>query len=210
MHDGEGMQSHTDEQLMELLRAGQTGALDELYARYARRLFVFCHHLTGRRDSQAAEDLVQNAFLRVIRAAGTFNPEQAACCTWLFTIARNLCLDHLRRLRNQRSIPLEGVPGNDTRAERLPLSETLAADAPEPETGTIQAETAAAVRDCLRQLEVDEEREAILLYYLGEMVLREIAVILEKSISTVKNRLEAAKAKLRRCLQRKGIETAAG
>ncbi len=63
----------TDEQLMERLQQGQTDALDKLYGRYANKLYAFCYNTTRSKNPQDAEDLVQDVFIRVIKAAHTFN-----------------------------------------------------------------------------------------------------------------------------------------
>ena len=63
------MKGFSDEQLITDLLQGQTTALDELFVRYARKLFVFCDNTLGTGDSQDAEDLVQDVFIQVIKAA---------------------------------------------------------------------------------------------------------------------------------------------
>jgi RNA polymerase sigma-70 factor (ECF subfamily) len=83
----------TDEQLVEQLQQGQTDALDELYKRYARKLYAFCYNATRSQNPQESEDLVQDVFVRVIKAAHTFNPKKASFRTWMFRIARNRCID---------------------------------------------------------------------------------------------------------------------
>ena len=83
----------SEEQLMEGVQRGQTNALDELYRRYARKLTVFCMHATRSTDPQEPEELGQDVFIRVIKAAATFNPRKASFRTCMFRIARNRCDD---------------------------------------------------------------------------------------------------------------------
>lgn len=84
----------TDDQLMEALGAGDQGAFEALYGRYRSVVFSFLARLAG--DARAGEDLLQETFLRVYRfrvryrGSGQFR-------AWLFTIARNVALEHLRR-----------------------------------------------------------------------------------------------------------------
>ena len=103
------MNQLTDEQLVERLQGGQAGALDQLYARYAKKLHVFCSY-NARSDRLDPEDLVQDVFLRVIKSAHTFDPGKASFRTWLFRIARNRCIDANRRERIIRFIPIGRKP----------------------------------------------------------------------------------------------------
>ena len=84
----------TDEQLLEQLDSGQTEALDELYRRYAAKLYLFCARVTS---TSQAEDVVQDVFMRVIEASGQFDPATAPFRAWIFQIAHNRCIDLLRR-----------------------------------------------------------------------------------------------------------------
>ena len=103
----------TDEQLMGRLQQGQTGALDELYRRYAKKLYAFCYNFVRAHNPQDAEDLVQDVFVRLIKSAHTFKPEKALFRTWLFRIARNRCLDVIRRKKRVQMAPLESRTGQD-------------------------------------------------------------------------------------------------
>ena len=183
--------AHTDEQLVANLVQGDTSALDELYERYARKLFVFCDHTLGRKDSNQAEDVVQDVFIRVIKAANTFNPQKASFRTWLYRIARNRCIDLQRRVGRFAFLRLDGS---------LHLEETLPGQADPVECQTEENALQQAIRDCIQALENPEERQAILLYYLAGKVYREIAEILGKSLSTAKNRVQSAQDKVKDCL----------
>ncbi|MGH7821073.1 MAG: RNA polymerase sigma factor, partial [Candidatus Binatia bacterium] len=88
----------TDEELARALAAGEERALEELYRRYQKPLHQFLHRCTGGRD---VEDLHQETWLRVVRAAGRFDPTRRFS-TWLFQIAVNLCRDLHRRTPNDR------------------------------------------------------------------------------------------------------------
>ena len=91
----------SDEELMRLFRIGKTEAFQVLFDKYKNRIFGFVH-VAYERDPSSAEDCVQEIFLRVIKGRDTFNPAMRFS-TWLFTIARNHCLNRLR----DRSLHLE-------------------------------------------------------------------------------------------------------
>jgi RNA polymerase sigma-70 factor (ECF subfamily) len=196
----------TDEQLMERLQQGYSAALDELYRRYAKKLYTFCFHTLNAGNRQSAEDVVHDVFIRVIKSARTFDPQKALFRTWLFSIARNHCIDLGRRQARIRFLPL--VRRSTSAEEReVDRGENLPDPAEPVEDSVSNKATLAAVRECIQALQNQDERQAILLYYMAGKVLREIGQVLGKSTSTAKNRLESAQVKVRRCLEDKGIDS---
>jgi RNA polymerase sigma-70 factor (ECF subfamily) len=201
------MDNFTDEELIERLQNGHTGALDELYHRYSARLYVFCLNTAYNADSQDAEDLVQDVFLRLVKASHTFKPQRGSFRTWIYRIARNRCIDFNRR---QRVVNLfhwdwgKSVLKSDYDFESEDLPQQNGEDI---ESIVDESAAAAALQDCIRQLGDIEERQALLLYYLEDKVYREIAEILGKSINTAKNRVQNAREKVQRCLKGMGILT---
>lgn len=191
----------TDEQLMKQLQQGQTEALDELYRRYAKKLYAFCYNIMRAHNPQDVEDLVQDVFVRLIKAAHTFRPEKALFRTWLFRIARNRCLDVIRHKKRVWMASLESGAGQDD----LPPGDTLADQGADVEGIVLGNALRKAIRDCIHELENEDERQAIVLYYLAGKVYREIGEIIGKSTSMARNRVKSAQERVRRCLERKGI-----
>jgi RNA polymerase sigma factor (sigma-70 family) len=124
----------------------------------------------------------------------------------LFRIARNRCIDLTRRRRLIRFIPIATGSERDSAEEMLVPQATLVDQGQHTEESMLQAAAIQAVRECITALQNDKERQAILLYYLGSKVYREIGEVLGESLSMARNRVKAAQDKVRHCLQRKGID----
>jgi RNA polymerase sigma-70 factor (ECF subfamily) len=191
-----------DEQLIAQLQEGSRHSLDELYRRYSRPLFVFIRHSLQAEDP---EDIVHDVFMRVIEKAHRFNPKKASFRTWLFAIARNRCIDVLRRQQKVRFLPMEKNIGMDGKESSLSLGNVLADDNPRTSDSSSKAAVAQAVNECIGALQKLDEKQAVVLYYTAGKVYREIGEIIGKSISMVKKHITAAQEKIRKCLEKKGI-----
>lgn len=192
---------------MAQIQGGRIDALDELYRRYARRLYVFCLYTTRGIEDSDPEALVQDVFMRVIQSADTYNPRKGSVCTWIFRIARNRCIDVIRQRRRIKLVPIGGQEDPDDDEEKSIPEEALADQETNVENSVERDALIVAVRDCIHKLEREHEKQALLLFYMGGKVLREIAAILGKSTSTAKNWVEAAQEKVKRCLENKGFDS---
>lgn len=184
----------TDEELMRAVQAGDEAAFRLLYRRYERRLLAFLVPYVG--DPGLAEDLLQEAFLRVFRGRAAYEP-RGAFRTWLFAIARNLALDHLRRRRGSPEGPPllqeQGVAGTDPGSVPDPAPDAL---------GVLAGrKAAAALRAALLDLP-EADRAVILLSRLEGLRYREIAEVLGSSEGAVKVRAHRALLALRKRLHR--------
>ncbi len=188
---------------MERLKSGETDAIDELYRRYAGKLYAFCYSITR---SEASEDLVHDVFMRVITAARRFNPKKASFRTWILRIARNHCIDFIRRKGKVKFTPIERATGQDDGEDAASVDDFVD-DTVDVEASVIQASIIEAVRGCIDELENDQEKQAVVLYYIAGKVYREIGEILGKSTSMAKNRVRSAQEKIKRCLERKGVNS---
>ncbi|MBN1666301.1 MAG: RNA polymerase sigma factor [Anaerolineales bacterium] len=199
------MQHWQDEELVQALSAGHTAALDELYARYASKLYVFCRNAIPARYAAEAEDLVQEVFLRVIKAAQRFDPAKASFRTWLYRIARNCCIDFGRRKSGVTLFSLGRSPTQTGDAQTPSLEETLPDPTVDLESQVLSAALAQTIRECIQALQDTQEKQALLLYILEDKVYREIAEILGQSLSTARNRVKAAQQQVKRCLEKRGF-----
>ena len=98
----------SDEQLLAAYRGGDVRAFEKLLARYEKPIWSFLRRFV--RDAEAAEDLLQEVFLRVVRDAQESGPAwkgEAKFSTWLYTIARNLCIDRARRTAVRGSVAVD-------------------------------------------------------------------------------------------------------
>jgi RNA polymerase sigma-70 factor (ECF subfamily) len=171
------------------LKRQQAGLLDELIVRYQHRLLRYLLYLTGNRD--LAEDLFQEVWMRVLVRGAQFNGK-ARFDTWLFTIARNLVIDH-RRKRTMASLDelFEGG-GEDDR----PMSFAIASGEPTPFDRFVNLEGRERVAAALLDLDT-LHREVLVLRFHEELSLNEIATVTRTPLSTVKSRLYRGLAAIR-------------
>jgi RNA polymerase sigma-70 factor (ECF subfamily) len=163
------------------LKRQDAGLLDELIVRYQHRLMRYLLYLTSNREM--SEDLFQEVWMRVLVRGGQFNG-QARFDTWLFTIARNLVIDH-RRKRTMSSLDelFEGKNDDDR-----PMSFEVADGEPTPFDRFSNLEDRNRIAAALLQLDT-LHREVLVLRFHEELSLEEIAKVTRAPLSTVKSRL---------------------
>jgi RNA polymerase sigma-70 factor (ECF subfamily) len=185
--------------IAEGLKRQQAGLLDELIVRYQHRLLRYLLFLTGNREM--AEDLFQEVWMRVLTRGGQFNGK-ARFETWLFTIARNLVIDH-RRKRTMSSLDELFETGND---DDRPMTFEVADGEPTPFDRFSSGEDREHISAALLQLDT-LYREVLVLRFHEELTLEEIAKVTRSPLSTVKSRLyrglSAIKVKLERAQVRR-------
>ena len=170
-------------------------AFQELVERYQQRLVAVMHHLVGNREE--AEDLAQEAFLRIYRARKKYRA-RAKFSTWLFTIANNLALNALRSRQRRPAVPLAA---NDSGPLGPRPAEQLVIDADShPSQHLRQLELAAVVRQALEGLN-ERQRMAVVLNKFEDMNYCEIAEVMAMSVKAVKSLLSRARMNLRTALQ---------
>ncbi len=185
------LKSSTDEELMALFKAGREAALEELIARYGRQLYGFLCRQTGSRDR--ADEAYQEVFLKVVRGAKKYK-SKSRFAAWLFTIARNVCIDMARRDKHRETVPLDDPPD-----EGRAYIETVPHSGPDPEENTRAAELACLLEESLSSLS-EEQREVFLLRERAGLSFKEIADMTGAPLNTVKTRMHYALNNLRKSL----------
>ncbi len=192
-----------DEALLLRHEAGDPRAFDELFRRYRQPLFHFI--LRFLRDESASQDAVQDVFLKVLRHPGAFEA-RSRFSTWLHAIARNLCLDMLRkrRLRNHPSLD-QPVAGDGDEPAGPPLVERLRADDPPPDEDAARSPLRLKLLVAIRAIP-PEQRQVFLLRELAGLGFHEIASEARISVNTAKSRMRYALGNLRRALDAQGVD----
>jgi len=174
------------------LRRGDLDALSGLIARYQNRLYRYLLRMV--RQPAEAEDLFQQTWLRLAERIRHYDSNRSFEA-WLFTLARNLAIDHLRRIRPESlDEPVSGDAQGETAAARL------ASNAPPVIEGIFEQERSGRLAGALETLPV-VYREVLTLRFEEEMKLEEIAQVLGAPLSTVKSRLRRSLDQLRDCLE---------
>jgi RNA polymerase sigma-70 factor (ECF subfamily) len=195
----------SDEQLLAAYRSGDVRAFEKLLARYEKPIWSFLRRFV--RDAEAAEDLLQEVFLRVVREKQQSGPAwkgEAKFSTWLYTIARNLCIDRARRdaVRGSKSSPspprsIDGQTDGD--GETATLHDRIAAPGPSADAVVADREAARRIDRAVAELP-DDQREVFLMREVMELPFAEIASVVGVSEPTVKSRMRYALEKLRAAL----------
>jgi RNA polymerase sigma-70 factor, ECF subfamily len=174
------------------LRRGDLDALAELVARYQNRLYRYLLRML--RQPAEAEDLFQQTWLRVAEKIGAFDPNRNFDA-WLFTLARNLAIDHLRRIQPQSlDEPVAAERSPESRIEQLISTSSL------PFDRALASERRSRIAEAMERLPVIY-REVLALRFEEEMKIEEIAQVIGAPVSTVKTRLRRSLEQLRTGLE---------
>ena len=181
--------------------AGDANAWERLARTQHRRIYGICYRFTG--SQTEAEDLTQEAFLKMYRNLSSFDPMKGGFTTWLTTLTRNLLVDNYRRSRMERASDSldESLDGDDDSGPSK--AERLADVRPSQEHHVAGLELRAQIQAALKQVS-PELREAVILRDLEDMDYKEIAEVLGVPQGTVKSRISRGRSELARLL--KGME----
>lgn len=163
---------------MNQVKEGAVDRLGELFERHHRRLYNFCLRLVGKRE--AAEDLVQEVFTRVLKYRHTYRRD-SDFVVWTYQMARNACADYYKKRGR--------LTGDDP-------SEDAVCPAPLPLAEVESAESLHLLREALARLPVDK-REVLILSRFQSLKYEQIAELLDTTVGAVKVRVHRAVRQLR-------------
>src|SRR5215212_3798823 len=174
---------------MGLVEVGDPEAFAALYDRHGRMAYSLAYRMLG--EKQEAEDVVQEAFIKIWRSAGGYRVGRGSVRTWILSIVRNRAIDHIR-----------------SRARRGRMQDEVEASAPTSEPSEAFAETwknaqQEQVREALNTLPYEQLKILELSYFSGH-THAEIAERLELPLGTVKGRMRLGLQKLRDYYQARG------
>ncbi len=192
MPTAKDLPSLSDQEVVALARAGKESGYRELLRRYERPVFSLVYRMV--RDRAAAEDLAQETFIKVLNALETYRPEYKFS-SWIFKIANNAAIDHLRR-REVDTLSLDGSPSART-AEEVEATALQATDrGPSPLADLESRELGSAIELAIAKLR-PEYRACILLRHVEGRAYEEIAEALDLPLGTVKTYIHRARLELR-------------
>ena len=185
----------TDQEVVGLACAGREAAYRELIRRYERPVFSLIFRMV--RDRETAEDLSQETFIKVLNHIDRYRPE-FKFSSWLFKIANNLTIDHLRK-RQLKTISIDGSPHAATAAEVEASSFDVEARGETALEELESRELGGAIEKAIAKLR-PEYRACILLRHVEERSYEEIAATLDLPLGTVKTYIHRARHELREYL----------
>lgn len=188
------MRDESNEALMLRFRDGETRAFEILLQRHQRSIHDFILRSVGAYNTAVAEDLTQETFLRVVKQASTYE-QRAKFTTWLFTLARNLCIDHSRRMKHRRARSLDAPDEEGHSLLDRTANKDLAVD-----RRVISSQLHQRLMQAIDSLP-DDQREVFLLREHADLGFKEIAEVVGINENTVKSRMRYALEKLRALLE---------
>ncbi|ASS66270.1 MULTISPECIES: sigma-70 family RNA polymerase sigma factor [unclassified Paenibacillus] len=176
-----------EEQLLQRIAAKDSDALEQLYDRYERPVYAFVYRIVG--DVMASEEIVQELFFKVWNHAESFdlNRRTGKVSTWMFTLARNLSIDWIRK-RDRRP----AASGSEEDWQGVKDPETT-------EQAAMDRLMAEHVKEALAELNEEQKRVLEWVYY-GGYTQQEISELHHIPLGTVKSRVRLALRQLRKSL----------
>jgi RNA polymerase sigma-70 factor (ECF subfamily) len=185
----------TDEELVMQFVSGDQTAVEHLISRHKRRVYTYIMLVV--KDSQLAEDIFQETFIKVIKSLqkGKYS-EKGIFVSWVIRIAHNLIIDHFRKakhLKIQNGIENEKDVFNSKKFSDETIEQVI-----------IKEQIATDLRTLLQELP-EEQREVVLLRHYGELSFKEIADQTQVSINTALGRMRYALINLRKLIEEKNL-----
>jgi len=180
------MSQERDVQCLARIKAGDQGALDELYDRYCPLLYPLALRIL--RSAADAEDAVQQAWVQVWRSAGSYDTRRGTVAAWLLTVTRSRALDLYRSLSSRRRAETAVDPTPSTPPE-------------DPSRSAVRGQLSARVRQALESLQ-PQVRQVLEIAYFEGLSQSEIAERLNAPLGTVKSWTRQGLVRLRELLPR--------
>lgn len=179
----------TDSQLIRDIKEGQVELYAQLIQKYEKKVYSFIYQLLKTYKMEVhTEDICQETFYKAYKALKTFRDEEASFSTWLYTIARNTTLSELRKSKYIEVSLEENVTAPQFSVLLLPEQELL------------KNERAQKVRDAINSLP-EKQRSAVILREYEQLDYKEIASILDSTVSSVKSLLFRARTGIKSQLE---------
>jgi RNA polymerase sigma-70 factor (ECF subfamily) len=172
------------ETLLDQVAAGDRQAFASIYAATSSKLFGIVLRIIG--DRALAEDILQEAYVKIWRNASSYERSSGRPVTWLVAVARNTAIDALRQRRGHR-------------ARHRDMDDDAFTEVADPYAGSVHPAEREALRTCLGRLE-DEQRACVLLAYLDGYSREDLADRFNRPVGTIKTWLHRALARLKECL----------
>ena len=185
----------SDQEVVLLARSGREAAYRELIRRYERPIFALLFRMV--RDRELAEDLAQETFVKALNAIESYRPE-FKFSSWIFKIANNAAIDHLRR-RELDTLSLDGSPHAATPEAMQATALQIGARQESPLDAVEAKELGGAIEAAIGRLR-PEYRSCILLRHVEGRAYEEIAEMLDLPLGTVKTYIHRARNELRQML----------
>lgn len=185
-----------DADVVALAQQGRESAYRELIRRYERPVFSLIYRMV--RDRETAEDLAQETFIKVLNHVDKYRPE-FKLSSWLFKIANNVAIDHLRR-RQLDTVSIDGSPHAATASEVEATSFDVVAQEETALEELESRELGTAIERAIARLR-PEYRSCIMLRHVEGRSYEEIAATLDLPLGTVKTYIHRARHELRRALE---------
>jgi RNA polymerase sigma-70 factor, ECF subfamily len=170
-------QKYSDEQLMEFIQAGNTGAFDELYFRFSKKLLHYFYRMLG--EEGKAQDFLQEIFLKIVEKPQLFDSKKKFY-SWIFSVANNMCKNEYRRKEVRKHVnQIENMDdlSHESKSDYFPAEKKFD-----------QKQFRSALQNELTKMEI-EQQTTFLLRFQQNLSIREISDILECSEGTIKSRL---------------------
>lgn len=191
----------TEPELIARAKAGDQAAFEQLVVENQNRVYSLALRMLG--NPEDAQDTAQEAFLNAWRALPSFKGE-SSFSTWVYRLASNACIDHLRRRKRRREVEAASLTGEEGEGDWEPADHQA-----DPALQTERRMAREAVEQALQALP-NHQREILVMRELSGLSYQEIGEALELDLGTVKSRIARARLALKKILTAEGNFFASG